>query len=68
MPDDIQNERAEILNRAERRFGSADVAQAWYSLAPLPGFLGQTPQQLVEAGRAVEVLEYLDAIGAGINA
>ena len=32
------------------------------------GFSGQTAMQLVRAGRAAEVLDYIDAVDAGIHA
>ncbi|MCR6727119.1 DUF2384 domain-containing protein [Agrobacterium fabrum] len=35
---------------------------------PLSGFSGHTAMQLVRDGRAHEVLEYIDAIDAGVHA
>lgn len=61
-------EMVEILNKVEPRFGSALMAYAWYRSEPLPGFSGQTAMQLVRSGRADEVLEYIDAIDAGVFA
>jgi hypothetical protein len=61
-------EMVEIINKVEPRFGSALVAYAWYRSEPLPGFSGQTAMQLVRGGRAPEVLEYVDAIDAGVHA
>lgn len=61
-------EMSEILNRTTPRFGSALMAYAWYRSEPLPGFSGLTAMQLVQAGRAGEVLEYLDAVDAGVFA
>ena len=61
-------EMVEILNKVEPRFGSALMAYAWYRSEPLPGFSGQTAMQLVRSGRADEVLEYIDAIDAGVYA
>ena len=61
-------EMVEILNKVEPRFGSALMAYAWYRSEPLPGFSGQTAMQLVRAGRAHEVLDYIDAVDAGIHA
>ena len=61
-------EMMEIVNKAEPRFGSALIAYAWYRSQPLPGFSGQTAMQLVKDGRAGEVLEYLDAVDAGVHA
>lgn len=58
----------EVLNKVEQRFGSPLVAYAWYRSQPLPGFSGQTAMQLIQSGRAHEVLEYIDAVDAGVHA
>ena len=58
----------EILNKVEPRFGSALLAYAWYRSEPLAGFAGQTAMQLVHAGRADDVLAYVDAVDAGVHA
>jgi hypothetical protein len=61
-------EMTEVVNKMEPRFGSALVAYAWYRSEPLPGFSGMTAMQLVREGRADEVLDYIDAVDAGIHA
>jgi hypothetical protein len=61
-------EMIEILNRVEPRFGSPLVAYAWYRSEPLAGLDGQTPMQLVQAGKAASVMAYIDAVDAGIHA
>jgi hypothetical protein len=61
-------EMAEIINNVEPRFGSALMAYAWYRSQPLPGFSGLTAMQLVRDGRADNVLDYIDAVDAGIHA
>lgn len=61
-------EMVEVLNKVEPRFGSPLIAYAWYRSEPLPGFSGFTAMQLVREGRADEVLEYLDAVDAGVFA
>lgn len=61
-------EMIEIINKVEPRFGSALIAYAWYRSEPLPGFSGQTAMQLVRSGRADEVLDYIDAVDAGVHA
>ncbi|MBZ9874931.1 MbcA/ParS/Xre antitoxin family protein [Mesorhizobium sp. BR1-1-9] len=61
-------ELVEVINKVEGRFGSALMAYAWYRSEPLPGFSGMTAMQLVRSGRADEVLEYIDAVDAGIHA
>ena len=61
-------ELVEVINKVERRFGSPLIAYAWYRSEPLAGFSGQTAMHLVRSGRVGEILEYIDAIGAGIHA
>lgn len=61
-------EMVEIVNKVEPRFGSALMAYAWYRSEPLPGFSGRTAMQLVREGRADEVLDFIDAVDAGIYA
>lgn len=61
-------EMMEIVNKVEPRFGSALMAYAWYRSEPLSGFSGQTAMQLVRNGRADEVLDYIDAVDAGVHA
>jgi hypothetical protein len=61
-------EVVEIINKVEPRFGSALLAYAWYRSEPLPGFSGQTAMQLVRSGRADDVLDYIDAVDAGVHA
>lgn len=61
-------EMVEILNRLEPRFGSALIAYAWYRSEPLAGFAGLTAMQLVRIGRAADVMDYLDAVEAGVHA
>jgi hypothetical protein len=60
-------EMIEIINKVEPRFGSGLIAYAWYRSEPLAGFSGQTAMQLVRSGRTDEVLEYIDAVDAGIH-
>ncbi|BBE72067.1 antitoxin Xre/MbcA/ParS toxin-binding domain-containing protein [Oharaeibacter diazotrophicus] len=61
-------EMVEIVNKVRPRFGSDLVAFAWYRSEPLAGFSGRTAMQLVREGRAEEVLDYVDAVDAGIHA
>ncbi len=61
-------EMVEVINKVEPRFGSALMAYAWYRSEPLPGFSGQTAMRLVRDGRADDVLDYIDAVDAGIHA
>ena len=61
-------ELVEVINKVEPRFGSELMAYAWYRSEPLAGFDGQTAMQLVQQGQAQQVLEYLDALDAGVFA
>ena len=61
-------EMIEVITKTSPRFGSPLIAYAWYRSEPLPGFSGQTAMQLVQAGRANDVLEYIDAVDAGVYA
>lgn len=61
-------ELVEILNKVEPRFGSELMAYAWYRSEPLPGFDGRTAMQLVQEGKAQQVLEFIDAVDAGVFA
>ncbi|MBS7671762.1 MbcA/ParS/Xre antitoxin family protein [Croceicoccus gelatinilyticus] len=58
----------EIINKVEPRFGSPLMAYAWYRSEPLAGFDGRTAMQLVREGMADAVLEYIDAVDAGVYA
>ncbi len=60
-------EMIEILNRVAPRFGSALLAYAWYRSEPLAGFAGLTPMELVRQGGAADVMEYVDAVEAGLH-
>ena len=61
-------EMVEIINKVEPRIGSALMAYAWYRSEPLPGFSGRTAMQLVREGMADAVLDYIDAVDAGVFA
>lgn len=61
-------ELVEVLNKVKWRFGSELMAYAWYRSEPLAGFDGRTAMQLVQEGKAQQVLEYIDAVDAGIHA
>jgi hypothetical protein len=61
-------EMVEVLTKVEPGFGSALMAYAWYRSEPISGFSGQTTMQLVRRGRTDEVLDYIDAVDAGMHA
>lgn len=61
-------ELVEVLNKVHPRFGSELLAYAWYRSEPLAGFDGRTAMQLVQDGKAQQVLDYIDAVDAGVYA
>lgn len=60
--------RKDILTELEPRFSQPELAQAWYETQPVPGFGTSTAEQLVDAGRGQEVLDFIAAVDAGIFA
>ena len=61
-------EVVEVINKVAPRFGSELMAYAWYRSEPLAGFSGSTAMELVREGRSMDVLEYIDAVDAGVHA
>ncbi len=59
---------ARILAMAAEMSGSMDRASLWFKHQPLPGWAGKTARDLVAAGDAQAVLDYLEASRAGIYA
>jgi hypothetical protein len=60
--------KMQVIDRVKLRFATPELAWRWYQTKPLPGFSGLTAAQLVEAGRGREVLEYIEAVDAGVYA
>lgn len=60
-------ERAKLLHRVAVLGENRRAAEAWLG-KPLPGFGGQTPEDLLREGRAAWVHEYLDGVLAGVHA
>lgn len=58
-------EMLEIIRRLEPLGGTQAAAYRWFRSAPLAGFNGRTPDQLVRAGEARHVHAYLDHVLAG---
>lgn len=58
-------EMLEILLRVEPETGSMLAAYAWFRSYRIPGFGGQTPDQLVRDGHADWVHRYLNQVAAG---
>ncbi|MEP3115613.1 MbcA/ParS/Xre antitoxin family protein [Nisaea sp.] len=61
-------EMVEIINKVTPRFGSELMAYAWLRSTPLAGFSGWTAMQLIQDGKADQVLQYVDAVDAGVHA
>jgi hypothetical protein len=55
----------EIINQVLPWCGSLLMAFAWYRSQPIPAFGGQTAEDLVRAGRAEHLREYLNGIALG---
>lgn len=64
---DTKGEEADILALIESRFRSAARARLWFENEALPGFGGQTAQELVRAGRAADVQDFIGAVDAGVH-
>jgi hypothetical protein len=56
---------AKILARAYVMSGGMDKAVNWFRDQPIPPFGSQRPIDVVAAGRAINVLEWLDALEDG---
>lgn len=61
-------EVVEVLNKGEPRFGSPLLAYAWLGSQPLAGFDGRTAMDLIRDNRQADVLDYIDAVDAGVFA
>jgi uncharacterized protein (DUF2384 family) len=57
-----------ILAMAAEMAGSMERASLWFKHQPLPGWGGRTAHDLVGAGEAQAVLDYLEASRAGVYA
>jgi hypothetical protein len=63
MPDP----ETRILALATEMAGSAERAASWFRSQRIPGW-NKTAQELVQAGKAERVLEYLISVRAGVYA
>lgn len=57
---------AHIVSMAAEMMGG-DEAINWFARAPIPGFSGKTASDLLRQGRANELLDYLEAVKAGVH-
>jgi hypothetical protein len=59
------SEVTQIIERVLPWCGSPQQAFAWFRSQPIPGFGGQTAEDLVCAGRVAHVASHLERIAAG---
>jgi len=60
--------REDVLAALAPRFTRPELVQAWFETEPVPGFGSSTAEQLMEAGRGSEVLDFIAAVDAGVFA
>ncbi|WP_243453858.1 MbcA/ParS/Xre antitoxin family protein [Sandaracinobacteroides saxicola] len=59
---------ARVLAMAADMSGSPERAALWFKHQPLPGWAGKTARDLIAEGRAQDVMDYLEAVRAGVHA
>ena len=57
-----------ILTLAKEMAGDQQRAVIWFEHQPIPGWAGKTAYDLVQEGRADQVLAYLEAVKSGVYA
>lgn len=57
-----------IIAMAAEMAGDDDRAAIWFKHQPIPGWGGKTALDLVQAGKSDTVLDYLEAVRAGVYA
>lgn len=57
-----------ILAMAAEMAGEEGRAVIWFKHQPIPGWAGKTAYDLVVEGKASDILEYLEAVRAGVYA
>ena len=57
-----------ILTLAKEMAGDEQRAVIWFEHQPIPGWAGKTAYDLVQEGRADQVLAYLEAVKSGVYA
>jgi len=65
MPDTLSSDRERILRAATGLNGDPAVALDWYRCERIAVFDDKTPEQLVDEGRADDLLRYLGSLDAG---
>ena len=58
----------QILTLAKEMAGDEQRAVIWFKHQPIPGWAGKTAYDLVQEGRADQVLAYLEAVKSGVYA
>ncbi len=57
----------DVIEMIAPRFETLAAAYKWYRSEPLPGFDGLTAMQLVQDGKARQVIDYISAVDAGTS-
>jgi hypothetical protein len=57
-----------ILTLAKEMAGDEQRAVFWFKHQPIPGWAGKTAYDLVQEGRADQVVAYLEAVKSGVYA
>jgi len=57
-----------ILKMAEELAGDEQRAVIWFEEQPIPGWDGKTAYDLVQGGKADQVLDYLETVKSGVYA
>jgi uncharacterized protein (DUF2384 family) len=55
-----------ILTMALEMAGDEQRAAIWFRQQPIPGWAGKTAYDLVQEGKADQVLAYLEAVRSGV--
>jgi hypothetical protein len=58
----------DVMNKVAPRFATQALANTWYRSTALPSFSGMTAQDLVAANRSAAVIDYIEAVDAGVFA
>jgi uncharacterized protein (DUF2384 family) len=62
----MDNATLRILELAKQMAGDEQRASTWSKHQPIPGWAGKTAYDLVQEGKADQVLTYLEAVKSGV--
>ncbi len=62
----MNNVTLRILTMAQEMAGDRQRAAIWSKQQPIPGWAGKTAYDLVQEGKADQVLAYLEAVRSGV--